>query len=454
MTRRTAKIIIVLGVILVSVLYAQASDAVDARFSDVPENHPQEKEIQALKEAGLVNGYGDGTFKPDKPVSRAEAVAMILKGAGITAVKTQQKLRFTDVPENTWFYPMIQKGVAMKKLKGFEDRTFRPDNPVIFVEALAMTLSFFQINTKEIKVEPVIYEGLSTSGWYAKSAQYAKNMNLVMPKFSGRVEAGKELTRGELAELIFRMRTVQQTKTPIDITGGWIETEHIDNFWKLRHPANWEIFKGAKNSVIYTKTPLPAFFTRIWPAGGRLSVSVVENPENLTAAQYFAKLKTTYVEQYENASPVFSEIQLSGKPALKIFIPSHRVIDAVVALPNKSFLYMNGDYGSAPLGEWHRKELELIISSYQFVERPPEPPKPVIPLEQRMETLRENVLVEGMWKDIAPLFPDKKLISTDAIGVGTGPVDYYFSAEANQTIKLERSSGTVLNIREGETSAF
>ena len=106
------------------------------------------------------------------------------------------------------------------------------------------------------------------------------------------------------------------------------------------------------------------------------------------------------------------------------------------------------------LGEG-KKQIDAMILSYQYVERPPgPPPPPPIPLEERMETLRENILVADKWKDIVPLFPDKKLINTDAIGIGTGPMDYYYSAEANHTIKLERNSGTVLNIREGETSEF
>ena len=115
---------------------------------------------------------------------------------------------------------------------------------------------------------------------------------------------------------------------------------------------------------------------------------------------------------------------------------------------------LHGEYGKAPIGEWHRKELENMVLSYQYVEPPVLPPKPVIPLEQRMETLRTNILIAKGWKVVLPLFPDKKLIHTDAIGVGTGAVDYYYSKEAGHTIKLERGSETILNIREGETSAF
>lgn len=426
-----------------------------ANFVDVLETHKHAFAIQTLKDAGMVSGYADGTFKPDQTVSRAEAVAIILKATGITATKTSAKLPFTDVPEDAWYFPMIQKGVSMEKLKGYSDKTFRPDNPVTLPEALALTISFYRVGVKKVDVAEVIYDGLDEKAWYAKQAQFAKNKNLIEPDENGRVDPAKALTRGALAELIYRMRIFEQTQRPFDITSGWIETEHLDNFWKIKHPADWEVFQGQKNSVIWKRAGVQVFFTRLWPKSARLSISLVENPENLTGGQYFTKLKDAYLKAYPELKVIFVETMLGGKPALRISVHDQHIIDAAISLPNKNFLMMYGEYGEAPIGEWFKKYIDAMILSYQYVERPPAPPPPPpIPLEQRMETLRENILVADQWKEIAPLFPDKKLIHTDAIGIGTGPVDYYSSAEANHTIKLERNSGTILNIREGETSAF
>lgn len=431
-----------------------------ADFSDVSQTHKNVFAIKTLKDAGLVSGYPDGTFKPDKSVSRAEAAAMILKAAGITTAKTAQKIPFTDVPEDAWFFAIIQKGVEMKILKGYEDKTFRPANPVTLPEAIALTLSFFKINTRKLPVDALIYGGLQSDEWYSKPLQYAKNQNLAEPDENGSLNPAASLTRGQLAEIIYRMRTAQQTKKPFDITSGWVTTEYKENFWKLRHPSDWEIFKGQKNSVIWKRDPVAGtsthiFFTRVWPASARISISAADNPENLTAAQYFAKLKTAYSKSYKPPrKPIYTETALSGKPTLKIQIPQRRIADAAIALPNNNFLMIYGEAGEADIGEFLKKQIELAIDSYEYVEKPPEPPKPVIPLAERLSTLRENILIKEKWNELKDLFPDKKLINTDAIGIGTGPVDYYFSAEANQTIKLERESGTVLNVKEGKTETF
>lgn len=446
------KLLIIFGLIGSTLFAVPMSMA--ANFSDVPAAHKNAIAIQTIKDAGIVSGYGDSSFKPDKPVSRAEALAIVLKAVGIATQKSSQKIPFTDVTENMWFFPMIQKGFAMGKLKGYEDKTFRPQNPVTLPEALALTLSFFNIATKGITATSPIYSGFENEAWYAKYAEYAKDQNLIEPDEKGLVDAKKGLTRGEFAEIIYRMRKVEQTKKPFDITSNWIMTEHLENFWKLSHPPDWEIFKGLRNSVIWKRDIEhgQVFFTRILPASARLSISVQDNPNNLSVATYFANMKNTYQKAYPKEKPNFSELTVSGKPTLKISIPSRRIIDLTIALPNRQFLIMYGEYGEAPIGVWYFKQLEEMMMSYEYVEKPPVPPLP--PLADRMSTLREQILIEGQWNEIAPLFPDKKLIHTDAIGIGTGPVDYYYSKEANHTIKLERNSKTILNIKEGETSGF
>lgn len=466
MTVRTAKAIIIILVAIVALLvgflfmpkssvsFAQSEAGTASNFSDVPLSHPHATAIQTLKDASIVSGYGDGTFKPDQPATRVESVAVMLKAVGITATKISQKLPFTDVPQDAWFFPMIAKGYAMGKLKGYSDNTFRPANSITLPESLALTLSFFEVSIKNMAVEPIIYDGLNTQDWYAKYAQYAKNNFIIVPDSKGHIDPAKGITRGELAEVIYRMRIVKQTSKPFDITTNWIITEHKENYWQLRHPPEWEIFKGLRNSVIWKRdtSALQAFFTRVWPSTARVSVSLVENPSNFTAAQYFTQLKNAYLNNYPTIKPVFTEQTVSGRSTLQVFIRQRRILDLVIHLPNGSFLVLYGEYGEAPIGEFLRKQLELIEMSYQFVDKPPEVILPS--LEERLQTLRENILIADKWKEVAPLFPDKKLIHTDAIGIGTGPVDYYFTKEANYTIKLERDSGTILNSKEGETTAF
>jgi hypothetical protein len=63
-------------------------------------------------------------------------------------------------------------------------------------------------------------------------------------------------------------------------------------------------------------------------------------------------------------------------------------------------------------------------------------------------------MVEKKGMETLNLLPDKTIIETDAIGVGTGPVDYYYSEDVNYTFKYERKSDVILDKKVGKTSAF
>lgn len=423
-------------------------------FPDVPNNSSFKTSIEVLKRDGIISGYGDGTFRPLQPVSRAEAIALSLKSAGVATAPSNFKLPFLDVPTEAWFYPMIQKGVALGKVKGYADKTFRPGNAVTLPEALAFLCSFYNINTAHISVDPIIYSGLSSTDWYATRAQYAKNMNLIAPNERGYVDAAAPVTRERFADLVYRMREVVRTGKAFDITQGWIESENLQNFWRVRHPAFWQIFKGTQNSVLWRPTEGQMTFGPLWPESVRLTISTIINNPVVTVNTFFDSREELYKRNYGSGNFTATRSLMGSRQAMTIRVPNTRIIDSYVALPNNNFLVLFGEYGSAPLGEFFRKQLELVVSSYQYVYEPPAPVIPVEPLEKRMEKLREKILIQGAWKDLKDSFPDKRLIHTDGIGVGTGPVDYYFSKEANTTIKLERNSGTVLNIREGQTTGF
>lgn len=438
---------------------AMSNVALAVNFSDVPQNHKNAAAIQALKDANVITGYPDGAFRPNQQITRAETLALILRAANISYGTSSQQIPFTDVSPDSWYYQVIQKGTALGKLRGYPDRTFRPDNPITLPEAVSLTFAFYNISASRVAVESVIYAGLDANTWYSKAMQFAKNRNLIEPTPTGRINPTAAILRGDVAELIYRTRLMQQTGREYDLTTNWLTEEHQDNYWRIKRPADWVIFKGIRNSSIWKQEieapSTPVFFTRMWPANARVSISLADNPNNLSAVQHFANLRRWYPRKYPGAQVLFSETNLSSRPGLKVKIPEKRIIDLIISLPNRNFLVLYGDYGEGPIGEFYKKQVEAVLMSYQYVEKPPvPPPPPVPPLAERLETLRENILVQNQWNNIANLFPDKRLINTDAIGVGTGPVDYYFSREANYTIKIERSSGTILNIREGETSAF
>lgn len=117
----------------------------DVRSSPIINEHPgsiQRRQVIYTAVLGnIVQGYTDGTFQPDSPVNRAEAVKMLTLAARITETpesSTGATVTFRDVPESAWFAPLIKTAAEQGIVHGYTDGTFRPGNPITRAEAAAI----------------------------------------------------------------------------------------------------------------------------------------------------------------------------------------------------------------------------------------------------------------------------------------------------------------------------
>ncbi|MCH1967463.1 N-acetylmuramoyl-L-alanine amidase [Paraclostridium sordellii] len=100
-------------------------------FNDI-DGHWAKNAIIDFATKGYINGYGDGTFKPDNSITRAEFVKILNKAFGYTNVG---KENFSDVNPSDWYYNDICIGVNVGYINGYEDNTFKPDKQITREEA-------------------------------------------------------------------------------------------------------------------------------------------------------------------------------------------------------------------------------------------------------------------------------------------------------------------------------
>lgn len=94
------------------------------KFSDVPTSHRSSGYIQAAVEAGVINGYTDGTFRPNEKVTRGQMAAFIARGFQL---KEEAQVTFKDVGKQSAAYVPIRQ-IAYKKITlGYGDGTFMPN---------------------------------------------------------------------------------------------------------------------------------------------------------------------------------------------------------------------------------------------------------------------------------------------------------------------------------------
>ncbi len=99
------------------------------QFSDVPTSHPFYKHISWLAEEGVVSGFSDGTFRPGASLTRGQ-LAVILTRAIAPGYTPPPTPRFSDVPTSHSFYKHVWFMVEFGVVDGFPDGTFRPNSPL------------------------------------------------------------------------------------------------------------------------------------------------------------------------------------------------------------------------------------------------------------------------------------------------------------------------------------
>jgi hypothetical protein len=102
-------------------------------FEDVPDNYWAKPYIDALSSRELISGFEDGTFKPDKPVTRAEIANIVSRTFDLTA--SDKNVAFSDVEGTYWAQESIIEVVKGGFMSGFPNNTFSPNAPVTRAQA-------------------------------------------------------------------------------------------------------------------------------------------------------------------------------------------------------------------------------------------------------------------------------------------------------------------------------
>lgn len=110
----------------------------EASFTDMENYKWAEPYIKHVYELGIVSGYGDGTFRPEKNVSREEAVKMLMTLFNKDS-DTSEVLPFEDVSKDRWSYPYILKAYNNKIVSGMSNNTFGVSREVSRQEMAVMT---------------------------------------------------------------------------------------------------------------------------------------------------------------------------------------------------------------------------------------------------------------------------------------------------------------------------
>lgn len=225
-------------VLLLISLIVGMSQTAFASFPDVPSDHENAAAIAWLQLEGVVQGYTDGSFKPDKLVNRAEFLKMLYETIGMEGHDPQ--LSFPDVPANEWYTKYVKEAFYTKVAVGYDDGYFRPDNNINFVEAVKVVMNgFFDVDdlygdgsdytpcddtSHDYNGDLTKFGGIDTTAWYWKYLYVADGMCILnfdhaanaSVAYSASYDPSVYITRADMAELLYRAHNQQEKDMEAD----------------------------------------------------------------------------------------------------------------------------------------------------------------------------------------------------------------------------------------------
>ena len=145
-------------------------------YSDIKDGAWCCRAVATLTNAGVINGYTDGTFRPNAPITRAELATIIARFAKLD-VNTKT---FSDI-NGHWAQKSIELAAGNNWINGYEDGTFRPNNNITRAETFAMINRVLDRQTENVSdllptSEMNMWsDNMNENAWYYKDIQEATN---------------------------------------------------------------------------------------------------------------------------------------------------------------------------------------------------------------------------------------------------------------------------------------
>ncbi|MFD5018278.1 S-layer homology domain-containing protein, partial [Paenibacillus sp. NPDC058367] len=179
-----------------------ATTAPANNLSDIS-GHWAQRSIQEALSLGIIKGYSDGTFKPNGTLTRAEFALMLMNA--LKPQEAGTKLTFTDAAKiGAWAQEAVAQAVQAGIINGYEDGTFRPNAEITRAE-MAVILAKILGKSNEASATTGFADDKDIPEWAKSSVAYLKSAGLVKGKGDNEYAPQDHATRGEAITILLNL---------------------------------------------------------------------------------------------------------------------------------------------------------------------------------------------------------------------------------------------------------
>ena len=175
-------------------------------FSDVPSGCWYEEAVAWAVEHQMTSGVGDGKFGPNVSVTRAQVVQMLWKHQNSPAAS--EDAPFSDVPNGKWYSAAVAWAAEKKIVAGLTDGTFRPNKDISREELVTILYSYARYLDSTVTAPNLDlsgYEDADSIASYAKAAmRWAVANGIVSGTSPTKLSPKAGATRAQLVQMLYR----------------------------------------------------------------------------------------------------------------------------------------------------------------------------------------------------------------------------------------------------------
>ena len=195
-----------------------------------------------LAERGIIQGYEDGTFQPDATLTRAHASKILALSLKLNTTNVKDP-GFKDVNKNQWYYGYVAALANAGYISGFEDGTFRPNAPMTRAQAAKIIDLSYKLPLEAKTDNP--FKDVSNSAWYVDHIRTLVENKVTKGKTATTFEPNANVTRAQMASFVVRAENLAKAadiaeETKAKIRAIVLENSVIEKDGKIMSKASYD----------------------------------------------------------------------------------------------------------------------------------------------------------------------------------------------------------------------
>jgi len=169
-----------------------------AAYSDVNSSWAKQA-IEKWSSKELINGYKDGTFKPNNSISRAEFVAIMTR---VFNYQEKSSIQFKDVKPTDWFSDYVSRVKEASIIEGYPDGTFKPQDSITREQAAAIISRAFGFEASDVNACAKFSDAVKISEYAKKPVSAMVERGILQGRPGNIFAPGEKITRAEVIHII------------------------------------------------------------------------------------------------------------------------------------------------------------------------------------------------------------------------------------------------------------